>query len=192
MTTLLERIEEARKAQEQIDAMAAVQEKADELPFLLEQRRREREIAEANARLEAVRANVKARLEEAKSGASKFRQSFAELALEFEALISAMPGLQAGILAAGRDLQSAVEAAHKVKQVKEPSAEMATGIPDYILDKGDLIGEWERAGGTDPALACLPEMKPGTVAYLLAELLQRKSATAYDPAQGARVFMPRY
>ena len=193
MTTLLERIEEARKAQEEVDAMMGVQEKADELPGLLEQQEREARIEAANIRLEQVRAGVKAQLDDARSGTSKFRQSFAELALEFEALVEAMPVLQGTILAAGRSLQSAVEMAYRAEHGNKPhDPHQDTGIPPEMQDRGNLAQEWEKAGGTDPALACLPEIKPGTIAAILAELLQRKSVPAYNPKMGARVFITTY
>ena len=193
MTTLLERIAEARAAHDQIQAMNAVRTVAEELPLLLEQQEREARIEAANIRLEQVRANVKAWLEEARSGASKFRETFAEVALEFEALVAAMPVLQGTILAAGRSLQSAVETAYKAEHGETFDPQKATGVPAYLLDNGDLAGEWEKAGGTDPALACLPEIiKPGTIAATLAELLQRKSVPAYNPKMGARVFISTY
>jgi len=192
MTTLLERIEEARAAHEQIQAMEAVRTVAEELPLLLEQQEREARIEAANIRLEQVRAGVKVRLDEARSGTSKFRQSFAELVLEVEALVAVLPGLQGMILAAGRSLQSAVETAYKAEHGETFDPQKATGVPAYLLDNGDLAGEWERAGGTDPALACLPEIKPGTIAAILAELLQRKSVPAYNPKMGARVFISTY
>ena len=192
MTTLLERIAEARKAQEKVNAMMGVQEKADELPGLLEQQEHEARIAEANARLEAVRANVKARLDEARSGASRFRETFTEVVLEFEALISTLPGLQGAILAAGWSLQDAIAAAYKAEHGEMFDPQQATGIPAYLQDNGDLSGEWEKAGGTDPALACFPEFKPGTIAAILAELLQRKSVPAYNPKTGARTFITTY
>ena len=192
MTTLVERIAEARKAHEQITAMEAIYAKAEQLPGLLEQREHEARVAEANARLEAVRANVKARLEEARSGASKYRETFTELVLEFEVLVAAMPSLQGMIHSAGRSLQNAVEVAYKAEHGEEFDPQKATGVPAYLQDAGDLVGEWERAGGTDPALACLPETKPGTIAATLAELLQRKSVPAYNPARGARTFITTY
>jgi len=192
MATLIERIEEARKAHDELMALEAVRTVAEELPLLLEQQEREERIEAANIRLEQVRGNVAAMLAEAKSGASKFRQSFAELALEFEALIKVLPVLQGTIHSAGRSLQDAIEAAYKAEHGEVFDPQQATGIPAYLQDNGDLSGEWERAGGTDPALACLPEIKPGTLAATLAELLQRKSVPAYDPKRGARVFMPTY
>ena len=164
---LAKEIEEAQQARAALAETDALRAKADELPELLRRQEQARQLAQANAELAAIEADVKDTLAGSAERAVAFRARFEGLIAEFEALVKELPEIEGPISEAGNRL--------------------VVAIPDAAY----FSSEWERLGGTNPDLATLPEVRPpGSASRALGDLLQRGArVVAYDPKRGARYFL---
>ena len=190
---LEQQIEAAQAAQDALAEHNRLVETASELDTLLQQQRQQQAETDANQRLETVRSETRQQLEAVKGDVTAWHARFDALTKDAAALVEELPKLQHTIYGAGQRLQAVAAQAHEVRepwQRPERPEDTEKGIPMALQDPGDFTGEWDRAGGRDPALACFPEaLAPGGLAYRLRQLIERRARTvAYNPGRGARAF----
>jgi len=171
---LQEQIKKAQAARAELDHQREIERQAAELPSLQKQQVAQVELA---ASADALRANVARAgnaLGELHGRVTAWRERFAALAEEAQALADEYGDITMTIYTAGRGLR---RAAHHHDQTRRR----------FDRGRGDSFqGAWEQAGGSDPALALEP-ISPGEWKNLPGELFEvlRRGLPTYRPKYGA-------
>lgn len=171
-------LEEAETAAAEIAELDAKRARAESVDLLKAQAKNEQEQAEAEAALEAARANVRQRLTALKASATAWRERFSQWVAEGGDLARDLADLQKRRGEARSYLGQAVQVVYEANNPWHPptAEEAVKAIPLELQDPGDLVGEWDRLGGRDPALALLPSgVPPASMAHALAELVRKRA-----------------